>query len=253
MTDTPIPEPELPPTARARIAAVALPVALAAAPWLIVLAARGRAGRLEVLVAALISAALGVFGVRILRQRRRHAHAAAQHRLEIERLALVDPLTGLGNRRAFERDVEPALRRARRMGVPLTLMCFDVDGIRGLNEAYGHACGDETLRSLGAVLRSTLRFGTDAAYRIGGDEFVALVTADDSGARAVAERVERGFIDRSPRASRVITDTLPWDREARIVDLVTRAEERMKRPRSTRDPADVQPVAGSAPGPHADG
>lgn len=234
MTDTSIPDPELPQPARARLAGAALLGGLAATPWLVALAARLGPAWLPFAAAALLSVGLAGLGAWILRVRRRQARDAAQHRLEIERLALVDPLTGLGNRRAFERDLEPALRRARRLGVPLTLMCLDVDGIRSLNEEFGHACGDETLRSLGAVLRSSLRFGSDAAYRIGGDEFVALVSADASGARAVAARVERGFVDRSPQSSRVLTDTLPWDQEARIVDLVSRAEERMKRPREDR-------------------
>ena len=94
------------------------------------------------------------------------------------------------------------LSRSKRMGEPLALLYMDVDGLKRLNDRYGHAAGDETLRTLGAVLRSSSRLGTDTAYRVGGDEFVMVISAARPGADAIAKRVVANFTERSPRGSR---------------------------------------------------
>lgn len=106
---------------------------------------------------------------------------------DLERLALaafVDPLTGLRNRRGLDRDLEQALALARRGERPLTVVVGDLDGLKEINDREGHAAGDRALRALGVALESALRAG-DAAYRIGGDEFL-LVLADTGAAEADA-------------------------------------------------------------------
>ena len=106
--------------------------------------------------------------------------AAAAHRVAaLEKAALLDPLTGLRNRRAAATMFEAALAHARRHGQPVAIAVADMDGLKRINDTQGHAAGDEALRQFAAVLTSNLRAG-DAAFRFGGDEFV--VVAPDSRA-----------------------------------------------------------------------
>lgn len=88
--------------------------------------------------------------------------------------ALVDPLTGLGNRRAFDRDLARSLSSARRHGRPLTMVMIDVDGLKQINDGHGHGAGDEALRDLAQALQQVVR-AEDGAYRLGGDEFALLL------------------------------------------------------------------------------
>jgi diguanylate cyclase (GGDEF)-like protein len=170
-----------------------------------------------------------LLGLWILVMIRREQITSHRHLEELEHLSLTDPLSGLGNRRAFERDLENALRRAQRTSEPVALVYLDVDGLKRLNDRYGHVTGDETLRALGAVLRSCSRSGTDSAYRVGGDEFVMVLAADRGGAEAIAERVMRAFHDRSPRHSRASTGVVVWDGESRAQHLIDEADTRMYR------------------------
>jgi diguanylate cyclase (GGDEF)-like protein len=89
-----------------------------------------------------------------------------------------DPLTGLLNRRSFERLLAQALGRSRRYGWPFSLVMLDLNRFKALNDRHGHAAGDRVLRLVGSVLRSSLRAG-DAAARMGGDEFAVLLNRGD--------------------------------------------------------------------------
>jgi len=89
--------------------------------------------------------------------------------------ALTDALTGLGNRRAFDRDLERDIARARRTSSPLTLAVIDLDGLKRINDTDGHAAGDRAIASMGHALRATAR-RSDRAYRIGGDEFAVILS-----------------------------------------------------------------------------
>jgi diguanylate cyclase (GGDEF)-like protein len=177
-----------------------------------------------VTVDSLITALLGLW---ILTMIRREQATTLHHLREFEALSLTDPLTGLGNRRAFERDLEVALRRAQRTDQPLALLYIDVDGLKRLNDRFGHAIGDETLRALSAVLRSSSRLGVDAAYRVGGDEFVMVLNADVTTAESVAGRVAERFRERSPHGSHVSSGVVVWDGEAHLQQLIDAADTRM--------------------------
>jgi diguanylate cyclase (GGDEF)-like protein len=146
---------------------------------------------------------------------------------ELETLTLTDPLTGLGNRRALERDLPIALRRAERQGDPLALLYMDVDQLKTLNDRHGHALGDETLRALGAVLRSNSRVGTDTAYRVGGDEFVMTLVTDARGADLLAERVKKDFAARSPKGSHLSLGVVAWDGRMSAGQMLDEADTRM--------------------------
>jgi diguanylate cyclase (GGDEF)-like protein len=106
---------------------------------------------------------------------------AAHTSRRLEQAAFVDPLTGLLNRRAMERDVRRELAVAARHGRRLSVIVGDLDRLKELNDREGHAAGDRALCSLADALRAGLRAG-DSAYRLGGDEFLVLLpetSADD--------------------------------------------------------------------------
>lgn len=121
----------------------------------------------------------------------RRAHEQAR------RLADIDPLTGLYNRRAWSQRLPEAERDVRARGVPLALLFLDLDGFKQLNDRHGHDAGDNTLRALAVVLRAELR-DEDLIGRYGGEEFVvALPGADEAHALQVAERIRQRLKERS--------------------------------------------------------
>lgn len=94
-------------------------------------------------------------------------------------LALVDPLTGLYNRRFAERHLKAEMSRARRKGIPLTLVLLDLDNFKQINDRYGHAAGDLVLAGFARRLSRAIR-ETDVAARLGGDEFMLVLTEFES-------------------------------------------------------------------------
>lgn len=103
--------------------------------------------------------------------------------------ALRDPLTRLGNHRAFHEELDRQVSAAQRYQVPLSLLLIDLDEFKAINDGRGHAGGDRVLRSFGQLLTLTLR-RADRAFRVGGDEFAILLPHTDlAGARIVARRL----------------------------------------------------------------
>ena len=101
-----------------------------------------------------------------------------------------DPLTGLFNRRYMEESLDREVRRAAREGYGLGLLMADLDNFKALNDAFGHAAGDEVLRRIGRFLGAAVR-GEDIACRFGGEEFVVILpkaSLDDTQRRAEALR-----------------------------------------------------------------
>jgi diguanylate cyclase (GGDEF)-like protein len=110
----------------------------------------------------------------------------------LKRLVAVDALTGIANRRQFDRALERELRRTRREQQPLSLIFLDLDGFKRFNDTYGHARGDEVLRSVARTLDETFRRGRDVVARYGGEEFaVVLPGIDGRRAALYAERLRR--------------------------------------------------------------
>jgi diguanylate cyclase (GGDEF)-like protein len=121
---------------------------------------------------------------------------ARLHRI-VERQALVDGLTGIANRRQCEEALTSEISRAERLGTPLTLVLADLDDFKAINDAHGHATGDDVLREFAAVLRATVR-DSDLAGRWGGEEFLLLLPgADAIGAAQLADRVRSSLTERS--------------------------------------------------------
>ena len=107
----------------------------------------------------------------------------------LRQLATTDPLTNLLNRRAIENRLESEWQRARRYGLPLSLLMIDLDGFKRVNDLGGHAAGDRVLRAVATAIRSTLR-GSDYGARWGGDEFMILAPHTTRNAAVqLAERV----------------------------------------------------------------
>ncbi len=117
---------------------------------------------------------------------------------ELSRRAELDDLTGLGNAAVFASD----LRSRTVAASPLdTLVCIDVDEFKAVNDSFGHLAGDRLLQALAAEMQSVLR-GTDRLYRIGGDEFAALITTRD---RAETDRIVERLLEAARRVRTTVS------------------------------------------------
>ena len=120
-----------------------------------------------------------------------------QRNTELAHLAAYDPLTGVLNRRQFELQFDQEIARHLRTGEPCSLVLFDLDHFKEVNDAYGHPVGDALLHTIAEVVTGRLR-ASDLLARWGGEEFLALLPATDrDGAVAIAEtlRAHVGSVD----------------------------------------------------------
>jgi diguanylate cyclase len=108
--------------------------------------------------------------------------------------SLTDPLTGLGNRKYFDRMIESSVQTARANGEPLSLLMFDIDHFKSFNDSYGHLTGDQVLRLVGMSLKQTIK-GQDITARYGGEEFaVVLPNTAMRQALTVADHIRRAVM-----------------------------------------------------------
>jgi two-component system cell cycle response regulator len=125
----------------------------------------------------------------------------------LEGLATTDSLTDLCNRRQFDNALATAFSFAQRQQLPLSVLILDVDHFKGFNDEFGHAVGDETLRTVAAILRDAMR-DHDMVARYGGEEFVVLLPATGAAdCRIPAERL-RTAIEEHPWPFRPVTVSL---------------------------------------------
>ncbi len=123
-----------------------------------------------VVLGALVTVSLVICAVLLLYFRR----AAASTQATLAALAYRDALTGIYNYRYINMRLEQEIERSRRYGRALSLMYIDMDGLKKINDRYGHAAGDEVLRETGIRLESNVR-AMDLVGRAGGDEFVVIL------------------------------------------------------------------------------
>jgi diguanylate cyclase len=110
--------------------------------------------------------------------------------------SLTDPLTGLGNRKYFDRSIEMAVHAALANGEPLSLLMFDIDHFKSFNDSYGHLTGDQVLRLVGLSLKQTIK-GQDITARYGGEEFaVVLPNTALRQALTVADHIRRAVMSK---------------------------------------------------------
>jgi diguanylate cyclase (GGDEF)-like protein len=119
--------------------------------------------------------------------------------------ASMDPLTGMLNRRGFSEACARVIDREAKAGRPVTVMIFDIDHFKSINDRFGHPAGDEMLKLFSTVVVSNLRI-SDMSGRIGGEEFAALLPCSLEEGVLVAERVREAF-----ETSGVIVDEGPVD------------------------------------------
>ncbi len=108
---------------------------------------------------------------------------------EVRKESMLDPLTKIANRKAFDEQLEVEIKMAIETGKPLSLVVFDIDHFKAFNDTYGHLTGDQVLRLVAQVLKANIR-GRDMAARFGGEEFVAILPETDlSGGLNVGETI----------------------------------------------------------------
>jgi diguanylate cyclase (GGDEF)-like protein len=109
------------------------------------------------------------------------------------KLAVADSVTGLFNRRYAEHQLLFEIARCKRHSAPLTVILFDLDAFKDVNDEYGHAAGDAVLRMFAEQLQKATR-GSDVVSRYGGDEFLVLLPeCEPDGVQSVLDRLNRGL------------------------------------------------------------
>ncbi|MCF4998968.1 diguanylate cyclase [Pseudomonas syringae] len=151
-------------------------------------------------IVALVILGVGLFGWVFIHQVRDGERIEknlrkAQHALEL--IATHDSLTGLANRRLFERSLEIEFARGARQSSPLSLIMVDIDFFKRYNDAYGHVAGDHCLTQVALALKGCCQRKSDLAVRYGGEEFAVLLPDTDiHGALAIAGQIRRSVIDK---------------------------------------------------------
>jgi diguanylate cyclase (GGDEF)-like protein len=119
--------------------------------------------------------------------------------------ASMDPLTGMFNRRGFAEATARVIEREANAGRPVTVLIFDIDHFKSINDRFGHPAGDEILKLFAAIVVNSLRI-SDLSGRIGGEEFAALLPCSLEEGVIAAERVREAF-----ESSGIVDDTGPVD------------------------------------------
>ncbi len=151
-------------------------------------------------IIALVILGVGLFGwvfIHQVRNGERIEKNLRRAQLALEQIATHDSLTGLANRRLFERSLEIEFARGARQVSPVSLIMLDIDFFKRYNDAYGHVAGDHCLMQVAQVVKTCCQRKADLAVRYGGEEFAVLLPDTDiNGALAIAGQIRRSVIDK---------------------------------------------------------
>ncbi len=218
---------------------IGLPLAaLALVAWIVALLTGHGAGGGDVVSQVVYTSSVGAalalavaVGLEFGRRRQR----------QLVRSLTVDPVTTLRTRMQFEIVFGQEFSRSKRFGRPLSVLMIDMDGMKNVNDRFGHQTGDRVLRAAGEAIQRGIR-GSDFAARYGGDEFVVVLPETDrAGASTIAAFVKRNVADiRVTSGSNVLvasasvgTSSFPED-GATAAELLARADALMYRDKSAR-------------------
>lgn len=152
-------------------------------------------------IVALVILGVGLFGWVFIHQVRDGGRIEADLRQAQEALELIathDSLTGLANRRLFERALDIEFGRGSRQASPLSLVMLDIDFFKRYNDTYGHVAGDHCLAEVARALKGCCHRKADLAVRYGGEEFAVLLPDTDiHGALVIAEQIRRSVMDKN--------------------------------------------------------
>lgn len=165
---------------------------LADIPVVFITARAGSDDHVAGLAAGAIDYVTKPVNLEILKARVRTYVSLKNQRDALTRLATLDGLTGIANRRSFDAALQREWRRLARNAQALSVILLDVDHFKQFNDSYGHAAGDECLRKVARAVANVVRRPADLAARYGGEEFVVLLPETDlQGAATAAESIRK--------------------------------------------------------------
>ncbi|MFV3074592.1 diguanylate cyclase domain-containing protein [Niveispirillum fermenti] len=185
-------------------AALRLMPGMEGVPILFITAHNDAASEVRALEAGAVDFIAKPFNARIVEARVRTHLTLKQRSDALLRLATIDGLTGIANRRQFDAVLVQEVRRLARGTAPLSLALLDVDHFKLYNDHYGHQAGDDCLRAVARAMAGTARRAGDLVARFGGEEFAVLLPGcDPAQARTMAEGLRRTVSDLAlPHAAR---------------------------------------------------
>ena len=126
---------------------------------------------------------------------------------ELEQLNMEDALTGIKNRRFFDKKLLMEIRRSRREQTPLSIIMLDIDKFKSINDNYGHLTGDQVIRAVSDTIKQQLKRPLDEVARYGGEEFVILLpNTDNPGALIIAEQTRLAIANNTVNVAGTIID-----------------------------------------------
>jgi len=204
------------------------------------------------IVLAVMATVLGVVIQDLVTRMRRERNLAEERGRMIEELAMTDPLTGIDNRRGWERAIQRSVGQARRHSQPLSLAMLDLDHFKAYNDAHGHQAGDDFLRKVALNWEEMTRI-EDHIARYGGEEFVlTLPNTDLEGAKVIVERLRAALPEPGQDLDTRITCSAgiaEWNGSETVRELVSRADQALYMAKETgRDQTVAVETPGREPG-----